>query len=81
MVLNNSTVMPSLMSSLAVIGSYLSQCHTGSSMHSTSRELHIFGMNILAVMVQDRLECLELPGAHFSGPALFEDILEALFLN
>ncbi len=36
---------------------------------------------MLATIVQDRLECLELPGALFSGPNPFEDISEALFLN
>lgn len=38
-------------------------------------------MNILVVMVQDCLECLELPGVHFSSPKLFEDTLEASVLN
>lgn len=32
-------------------------------------------------MVQDCLECLELPGVHFSSPKLFEDTLEASVLN
>lgn len=49
-------------------------------MPSTSIELHICGMSILVVMVQDCLECLELPGVHFSGPKPFEDILEASVL-
>lgn len=31
-------------------------------------------------MVQDFLECLELPGLHFSGLKPFEDILEASVL-
>ncbi len=50
-------------------------------MPSTSMELHISGMNILVVMVRDCLECLELPGVRFSGPKLFEDILEASVLD
>lgn len=80
-VLSNSAVMLSLMSNLELISSYLSQCHIGSSVPSTSRELHIFGRNVQVVMAQDCRECLELPGVKFSGPKPFEDILKTSFLN
>lgn len=50
-------------------------------MRSTSIGLHIFGMNILEVMVQDSPECLEQPGVNFSGPEPFEETLEASVLN
>lgn len=75
-VLSSSTVPLSLMSNLELISSYLWQCHIGSSIPSTSIELHIFGMEHPMVMVQDCLECLELPVVHFSGPKPFEDIFE-----
>lgn len=76
---SSSAVELSLMTNVDLISSCLSQCHVGSSMLTTLVELHILGRNVLALMVQDCRECLDLPGVHFPGLKPLEDILKASF--